>query len=418
MVLIVDDNPDNLFALKSLLEVHKFQVETAASGEEALKLILKKDYALIILDVQMPGMDGFEVAEAISGYSKSKDIPIIFLSAVNTEKAFISKGYVSGGVDYMTKPFDSDILILKVKTLYRLSQQTTQLKVIRQSLEEEIETRKKAEDLLSKSHDLLEVKVAERTAELVKLNAALEASNEELQQYAYLASHDLQEPLRKISTFSSIVYDKFIEEKNADAVYLEKVISSANRMRELIQDLLLYSQISEVHEFETTDLNLSLEETKTDLELLIREKNAVISSDTLPVVESIEGQMRQVFMNLISNALKYAKQDVPPEIHIHAEMVERCAFDATPRQDGSFLRLSFADNGIGIDEKYADKMFAIFQRLHGKSKYQGTGIGLAIVKKIIEGHNGIIKANGKEGVGTMITMVFPTKQILETASMT
>lgn len=410
MILVVDDNPDNLFALKSLLELNNFAVETAGSGEEALKLILKKSFALIILDVQMPGMDGFEVAESIAGYSKSKDIPIIFLSAINTEKRFISKGYASGAVDYMTKPFDTEILMLKVKTLYRLSKQTTELKEIQQSLVAEIETRKKAEELLSKSYEQLELKVEERTAELVSLNAELASSNEELQQYAYLASHDLQEPLRKISTFSSMVYEKYIKENNEDAKYLEKVIASANRMRELIQDLLLYSQISENHDFGITDLNVSLEETLADLELSIKEKNASISSDILPPIESIEGQLRQVFMNIISNALKYSKKDIPPEIVIHAVLISGKSFDAREKENGNYCRISFSDNGIGIDEKYADKMFAIFQRLHGRSQYQGTGIGLAIVKKIVEGHNGLIRANGKEGVGTTITMILPLKQ--------
>ena len=116
MILIVDDRPENLFSLKSLLELHGFKIDTALSGEEALKKILNHSYSLIILDVQMPGMDGFEVADAILGFSKAKDTPIIFLSAVNTEKHFITKGYTSGGMDYVTKPVDPDILLFKVKT--------------------------------------------------------------------------------------------------------------------------------------------------------------------------------------------------------------------------------------------------------------------------------------------------------------
>ena len=120
MILIVDDKRENILSLKKILEINDFKVDTASSGEEALLKILKNAYFLIILDVQMPGMDGFEVAEAISGTSKTKDIPIIFLSAVNTEKKFITKGYASGAIDYITKPFDPDILILKVKTFYRL----------------------------------------------------------------------------------------------------------------------------------------------------------------------------------------------------------------------------------------------------------------------------------------------------------
>jgi signal transduction histidine kinase/DNA-binding response OmpR family regulator len=145
MILIVDDKQENIFSLKSILALHNFPSDTALSGEEALKKVLKNQYALIILDVQMPGMDGFEVAETISGYSKSKDIPIIFLSAVNTDKKFITKGYSSGGIDYIVKPIDPDILLLKVKTFYQLYEQKRQLNEMQNSLREEIEFRKRAE---------------------------------------------------------------------------------------------------------------------------------------------------------------------------------------------------------------------------------------------------------------------------------
>src|SRR5580698_7503795 len=145
MILIVDDKPENIFSLKTILEMHSFPTDTALSGEEALKKILRKSYALIILDVQMPGMDGFEVAEAISGYSKTKDVPILFLSAASADKKFIIKGYSSGGIDYVTKPVDPDILLLKVKTFHRLSQQTRELNEIHQALQEEMEVRKKTQ---------------------------------------------------------------------------------------------------------------------------------------------------------------------------------------------------------------------------------------------------------------------------------
>lgn len=160
MILIVDDKPENLFSLRKVLEINNFNVDTALSGEEALKKILKNSYSLIILDVQMPGMDGFEVAETISGHSKSKDVPVIFLSAVNTDKTFISKGYASGGVDYITKPVDPDVLILKVKTLYRLYEQTRELHEAHQALRAEIEFRKQAQaelrDRVQELHSILE----------------------------------------------------------------------------------------------------------------------------------------------------------------------------------------------------------------------------------------------------------------------
>jgi signal transduction histidine kinase/DNA-binding response OmpR family regulator len=145
MILIVDDTPENIYSLKALLTLHSFPVDTASGGEEALKKILNNSYALIILDVQMPDMDGFEVASIISGYSKSKDIPIIFLTAANTDKQYITKGYSSGGVDYITKPIDSDILLLKVKTMYRIYEQSRRLNEIHLDLLQEIDQRKKAE---------------------------------------------------------------------------------------------------------------------------------------------------------------------------------------------------------------------------------------------------------------------------------
>jgi signal transduction histidine kinase len=160
MILIVDDKPENIFSLKTILEMHSFPTDTALSGEEALKKILRKSYAVIILDVQMPGMDGFEVAEAISGYSKARDIPILFLSAASTDKKFITKGYSSGGMDYITKPIDPDILLLKVKTFYRLYEQNRELIRIQGSLRSEIEFRKKVEAELQERagelHSILE----------------------------------------------------------------------------------------------------------------------------------------------------------------------------------------------------------------------------------------------------------------------
>ena len=206
MILIVDDNQENIFSLRSLLVLNSFEVDAASSGEEALRKIILNNYSLVILDVQMPDMDGFEVADAITGYSKSRDIPIIFLSAVNTHKKFVTKGYRSGGIDYVTKPFDPDILLLKVKTFYRLSEQTQQLMALEKSLRDEIEWRKAAENML-------EQKVAERTRELFRSNQRLEQSNKELQQFVYVASHDLQEPLRKIQTFINICLERYLDDR-------------------------------------------------------------------------------------------------------------------------------------------------------------------------------------------------------------
>ncbi len=389
MILIVDDKSENLFSLKTLLQLNLFEVDTASSGEEALKKILKNDYELIILDVQMPEMDGYEVAEAIKGYSKSKNIPILFLSAVNINKRFISKGYAAGGIDYIVKPFDPDLLILKVKTFHTLYRQTEELNRIKETLEQKVE---------------------ERTKALSEMNAALESSNAELQQYAYIASHDLQEPLRKILTFSRIISEKFLPQNEEAESYMVRVINAAQRMRKLIDDLLNFSRLSVMTVFSKTDLNEVLKDTLSDLELVIKEKNAVIESDHLPSAEVVTGQIRQVFQNIISNALKFAKAGAPPRVIIKSDIIRKPSVDAPPHPNGEHLRISFADNGIGFDEKYLGKIFTLFQRLHGKDEYEGTGIGLSIVKKIIEKHNGIISAKSTEGAGTTFYIIIPLKQ--------
>jgi len=410
MILIVDDKPENLFSLKTLLQLHAYEVDAAPSGEEALKKILRNEYALIILDVQMPGMDGYEVAETLTGYSKAKDIPIIFLSAVNIDKRFITKGYASGGVDYITKPFDPDLLMLKVKTFYRLYVQTKELKKVQNALEGEVEVRKQAQDALQKANNSLEEKVESRTRELVQMNQALEISNTELQQYASIASHDLQEPLRKIITFTNLILEKFESECPSAEPLMKKVIQSAERMRRLIDDLLNYSRLSIVPAFSMTDLNTILQESLTDLELTVEEKNARFIIHHLPHAEVIPGQMRQVFQNIIGNALKFSKEGESPEITIRSEYCNEKSFESRAVDDGPYLRIYISDKGIGFDEKFLAKIFTIFQRLHGKAEYEGTGIGLAIVRKIIEKHHGLITASSKENDGASFKILIPLRQ--------
>ncbi len=410
MILIVDDKPENLLSLKKLLEINGFQTDCAQSGEEALRLILKKNYSLIILDVQMPGMDGFELAETISGYSKSRGIPIIFLSAVNVNKQFITKGYASGGLDYITKPFDPDLLLLRVSTLHRLYDRERKLNETQAKLEAEIETRKKAEEALQHANQFLENKINERTAELLELNRDLEASNAELQQYAYLASHDLQEPLRKITTFTSLLSEKFLKDIPGAELYMNKIISSSERMRKLINDLLNFSRLSASENFVSTQLKEVIQDALVDLELAIEEKNAQIEIGDLPEVEIIPGQMRQVFQNLISNSLKFSKPGIPAEIRIWGEYTNSPSLHGQASATGEYIRLFVQDNGIGFDDKYIDKIFTLFQRLHARNEFEGTGIGLAIVKKIIEKHNGTLTARSQEGEGTTFIILLPLKK--------
>jgi len=504
MILIVDDKQENIFSLNTVLQQHGFDTDTAQSGEEALKKLLKTEYALVILDVQMPGMDGFEVAEAITGLNKTKDIPIIFLSAVNTDKKFITKGFESGAVEYLTKPVDPDILILKVRNFYRLYEKTAALKEAERALTNIVldlqktlealpqlafttdrdgnleytnqqwldyseskdlfpETTKGSlqiqwEKLISKGkpvetevalknirdgqlyyhllkatpllvnglitrwvgtltsiheqkamNEILERKVAERTKELLETNRELEISNNDLQQFTSVASHDLKEPLRKIQFFGNILVEKTKLEPELFN-YLQKIVRSSNRMSNLIDDLLSFASLSKPNVFQPTNINAIINDILVDLELTIAEKNAFIHAEPIPQLEAIPGLIRQLFQNLVSNALKFNKPGVPPRIEITADLINQPSVDSGEVDNGSYCRIAISDNGIGFEEKYAEKIFTIFQRLNGASEYEGTGIGLAIAKKIVDRHNGMIMAKSLPGKGATFYVILPLRQ--------
>lgn len=401
MILIVDDKKENILPLKKILELHNLESEEAYSGEEALKKILQKNYSLIILDVQMPGMDGFEVGETLAGSNRTKEIPIIFLSAISKEKKYITKGYESGGVDYITKPVDPDLFILKVKTFLKLYQQQNELRDIRDLLFKEIEIRKDAQENL-------EQKVLQRTSELQQKNQELELSNHELQQFAWVVAHDLKEPIRKIGIFTKLIGERCLNEESNGSFYVQRTILAAERMDTLINDLLGYSRLSAPTPFEICDLNEIIAEVTTDLEYLIEEKEGKIEiSGLLPRVEGVPSQLRQVFQNLIGNALKFTEKDKKPEIIITADIVNAATIDDFASVSGMYNRIVVSDNGIGFDEQYKEKIFTIFQRLHHKEFYSGTGIGLSIAKKIIEKHKGLITGKSKEGEGASFIILLP-----------
>jgi len=400
MILIVDDIRANIIALKKTLELHDIEVDSAESGEEALKKILKQEYSLIIMDVQMPGLDGFEVVKILSGNTRTKDIPVIFLSAISIEKKYISKGYETGGIDYITKPVDTDLLILKVKTYIKIYNQQNELKIMKDLLSKEIKIRKEAQDNL-------EIKIAERTKELVAKNEELEFRNHELQQFSWVVSHDLNEPIRKIQIFVKIIKELYLVNDEKAIDYVNRTIKSAERMQTLITDLLAYSRLSSKVMPEKTDLNEVLQEVLSDFDYLIERKNAIIKTNELPTIDSIPSQLRQVFQNLIGNALKFSVDIRIPHIEISSELIANKDFDAPVSASGKYCRIIVKDNGIGFDEIYLDRIFIIFQSLNDRQTYEGTGIGLAIAKKIIEKHNGLITAKSEVGNGATFIMVLP-----------
>lgn len=260
--------------------------------------------------------------------------------------------------------------------------------------------------------EALEKEVELRTIELKQANQQLLRYNEELEQFAYAASHDLQEPLRKIQTFAGMLVERNHDELNeAGKNYLSKILKSTERMSGIINDLLSYSRQSRIDEmFEETDLNVIIENVLSDLELMIQQKGALVLCDTLPNIKAIPSQMNRLFYNLINNSLKFSNPNTPPRIHISVQQY-------LPDENGklpSFIEFIVRDNGIGFEQKYADRIFQLFQRLNDKHSYNGNGIGLALCKKIVQNHFGEIFAEAHPNEGAIFHLKFPINILSET----
>jgi len=259
----------------------------------------------------------------------------------------------------------------------------------------------------------IEEVVNERTKELAEANKNLQKSNAELAQFAYIASHDLQEPLRKIRIFCGYLQthsSKILGKKEHDV--LMKITAASKRMTDLINDILDYSRVdaaSKQNKPTMVDLNKVLRKVEKDLEIEIQEKQAIIEADELPAIPAIEVQMNQLFYNLLSNSLKFTYKDNPPVIQIKAgTLSESEAKEYRLPKETQYRKITFQDNGIGFGPHYKEKIFTMFQRLHGRHDYEGTGIGLAICKKVLDNHNGMILAESKEGEGACFTVILPT----------
>jgi len=401
-ILVVDDREDNLLSIETLLEQDNYTVVKATSGNAALKILLKEhDFSLILMDVQMPDINGFETATIIYQREKLKRIPIIFITAHNQDETNIFKGYQTGGVDYIYKPINPGLLRAKVSVFVDLYRKTNQLldherKLLgaNESLKKEVEERKASEE-----------KIKLLNKQLIENNSHLMAVNEELDRFAYVASHDLQEPLRKIMVFSDKILSMKDTDKEAMDKYLKKMISASERMQSLINDLLQFSRETvSSNDFVNTDLTKVVNEAIVELEVEIEKTGAKISIDPLPIIKAVPGLIRQLFYNLINNALKFRKHDVAPIINISSEKI------LNHKEGINYHRISVSDNGIGFDPQYAEDIFVVFKRLHSFHDYKGSGVGLSICKKIVEKHNGFIMANSTIGVGSIFIIALPEEQ--------
>ena len=372
MILIVDDTPENLISLKKVLEKHNFEVDTASSGEEALKKVLKNAYVLIILDVQMPGMDGFEVAEAISGYSKAKETAIIFLSAANTGLNFITKGYSSGGLDYITKPVDMNILLLKVQTFYRIYEQSRKLIEIQEALLEEIEFRKKAE--------------------------------RKKDEFISIASHELKTPLTSVKGYVQLL-ERSIDKGDIPTVkkHLGKAQLQLDKLNDLIADLLDISKIeSGKLKFNKKyfDINLLLD---SIIEIIHQSNPDFTITRTGVISDQVfadEMRIEQVIVNFLTNAIKYA----PGTSDVHINIA----------QQGDRVMVAVKDFGIGIHPDQQASVFDKFYRVEETAiHFQGLGIGLYISAEIIRRHGGTVGVNSVFGEGSEFYFNIPVTSTTE-----
>ncbi len=257
----------------------------------------------------------------------------------------------------------------------------------------------------------LEQQVEQRTRQLQASIGDLQRSNQNLQQFAYIASHDLQEPLRKVQQFGDLLRHQYASQLGEGTDYLTRMQAAAGRMSTLIRDLLTFSRISTQQEATApVSLEAVVRAVLTDLELVIQETKAEVNVGSLPTVQGDQSQLEQLFRNLLSNALKFRRASVAPVIHITTQRVAAQDLPAgvRPVREGTaYERIDVSDNGIGFDPKYVDRIFQVFQRLHGKNEFAGTGIGLAICEKVVANHGGAITATGQPGQGATFSVYVP-----------
>jgi two-component system sensor histidine kinase/response regulator len=357
-ILIVDDRRENLIATEKVLKSIGVSIFKATSGNEALSLILRQHFAVVLLDVQMPEMDGFETAMLMQEHDSMQGVPIIFVTAISKEDQYATRAAEIGAVDYIFKPINPDILKSKVKVYVDLYVQRE---------------------------------------EILNLNAHLKQYNEELERFAYICSHDMQEPVRMMSSYAgllSVNYESMLDGRGQK--YLRLIDENAKCMQKMIQDILSFSRVGrEAITIDTLDCNQIARETLARFEGIIQEKGARVTCGNLPILRANETLFRVLLQNLIGNALKFQDGSKTPEVEIGVERQSNC------------WRFSVRDNGIGINADFRDRVFTIFQRGHRKEDYPGTGIGLSTCSKFIRLYGGEIQFDSVPGGGTVFFFTLP-----------
>ena len=357
-LLLVDDRRENLVALEAALQPLGHPLLSATSGEEALRFLLHEDVAVIVLDVQMPGMDGFTVAEHIKQRERTKDIPIIFLTAISREEHHRMRGFEAGAVEYLFKPVEAELLRAKVSVFIELRMQNR----------------------------LLE----EQAATLARQSAELERSNADLEQFAYIASHDLQEPLRVVTGFVELLRAKLGDDLDDEARdWITRITRSAQGMTDLISGLLTYARTgAQPRAAEQVDLDAAL---KDVVAMLALDPGRVRGPELGAAMGSAEA-VTTVLRNLLANAAKHSAATEPIEV--------------ASRPTGRWVTVSVTDRGHGVPEEELERVFGMFERLEG-DPYPGTGLGLAVCRRLVERFGGQIWMENNVDKGVTVRFTLP-----------
>lgn len=377
-ILIVDDKQANIFALEQMLSHPGRNLISASNGNDALRVALNQELDLIILDVQMPGMDGFEVAQILKSNRRTKATPIIFVTAEMKDQKYAIKGIEEGAIDYLYKPLNPELTEAKVSVLLQLQRQRKELVEKNMALEN------------------AQKEIKQLYLDLQRNNAQLELTNKELESFSYSVSHDLRAPLRSINGYAQIISDEYAGQFGEEAKRLFGIIQkNALKMGTLIDDLLAFSRMGRKELVRLpVDMNRLVESVIADLVQATGSQAQIKVHPLLPAYGD-PSLLSHVYSNLVSNAIKYSLKKANPEVEI-----------GSYEQDDDHVYY-IKDNGAGFDMNYVHKLFGVFQRLHTQDEFEGTGVGLAIVQRIVVKHGGKVWAEGKTGEGATFYFSLP-----------
>ena len=378
-VLVVDDRPDNLLAVEAVLDPLDVEIIRANSGKEALRHLLTADVAVILLDVQMPELDGYETARLIKARARTQNIPIIFLTARDKAVEHELDAYDTGAVDYLSKPFAPEVLRTKVQVFVDLYLQARTIDEQRALLERRLQERDEAE------------------AALRAQTIELERSNAELERFAFVASHDLREPLQVTAGFLALLRDRLGGSGDDAAVLMERAVAGIDGMSRLVDDLLSYARASTAEQHpKELDLDTLLDEVKAELGREIERADAKVTSDPLPVVLGDPWQLSVLLLHLLDNAVRFGRDGTPPEVHV-----------GVSRREDRWV-ISVRDNGRGVDAAVVPRLFTLLGRVpSAEGERRGTGVGLALCRRVVERHGGEIWIDSVANRGSTVSFTLP-----------